>query len=188
MTGIWYYNFQNQNITLDSKCLKHSVYNWANSVALLSSSQPCSVVVPVPTYCECLVLSRNKQDIENVPTFSGWHTVQNLREWTHPSLANLEGQLHTKDKLEGVNFDSSASKTRKLCITHSLEALVVPSCKLWFLLSFFFFLDHIYGVWENHNVKVFDMPGTCLTKNMFITFHEYTPVAQIILCMTFSWM
>ena len=31
-------------------------------------------------------------------TFSGWCTVQ---RWTHPSLVNLEGQLHAQDRLEG---------------------------------------------------------------------------------------
>ena len=37
----------------------------------------------------------------NVPTSSGWCTVQIFRRWIHPSLTNLEGQLHAQDKLEG---------------------------------------------------------------------------------------
>ena len=60
------------------------------------------------------VLSR----MEGTRTFSGSRAVQSFRGWTHPSLANLEGQLHAQD-LKGVKIGSSASKTRKMCVTRS---------------------------------------------------------------------
>ena len=45
--------------------------------------------------------------------------MQSFRGRTHPSLSNLEGQLHAQDRLEGVKIGSSASlgaltKTRQI--------------------------------------------------------------------------
>ena len=54
--------------------------------------------------------------VEWIHTFSGWCTIQSFRGWTHPSLLNLESQLHASDRLEGVNLGSSAPKTCKLCV------------------------------------------------------------------------
>ena len=49
-------------------------------------------------YCmDINVLSQMK----GAHTFSGWRSVQSFRRWTQPSLANLEGQLHAQDRLEG---------------------------------------------------------------------------------------
>ena len=54
-------------------------------------------------------------------TFPGWRTVKSFKGWTHPSLANLEGQLHAQRRLEGVKIAYSASKTHKLCVIGCLH-------------------------------------------------------------------
>ena len=83
-------------------------YNWTNSsyfdvdAGLLSTAW---------TY--------NLSQMEGTHTFSGWCSVQSFGGWTHPSLANLEGQLHAQDRLKGVTITSSVSKMCKLCVIGS---------------------------------------------------------------------
>lgn len=48
----------------------------------------------------CLVLCTHVlNEGENVCTSSSWRTVQSFKEWLHPSLPDLESQLHAQDKL-----------------------------------------------------------------------------------------
>ena len=45
---------------------------------------------------------------------------------------------------------------------------------------------HIYGIWVNPDVKVFDKPRYLTNKNMLIISLKYTPVTQITLCIILS--
>ena len=65
---------------------------------------------------------RSTDDGENIPTLPGWRTVQNFRQWTRPSLAHLGGQHHARNKREGGELGSGASRTCKLCVTGSRES------------------------------------------------------------------
>ena len=56
---------------------------------------------------------------------------------------------------------------------------VVPSCKVW---------HHIYAVWVNPNVKVFDKPRHLINNNKKVSYLPsiHTKVTQIILCTILS--
>ena len=62
---------------------------------------------------------KTTEDPKTVPTFQANALQEVFEGETCSSLATSEGQLHAQDKLEGVNFGSSASETRKLRIIES---------------------------------------------------------------------
>ena len=64
-------------------------------------------------------------EVETVPTFSGWRTMQNFR--THSSFANSEGQITHRTNLTRVNFGSSAKKTCKPYVIGSPVNVTVGS-------------------------------------------------------------
>ena len=81
--------------------LKNVWYNWAHSAINVIAMLYLTNV----NFCACLSLrcilncGQSTEDWKTIPTFSSWCTVQGIRGWTHPLIPNLEGRLHTRDKL-----------------------------------------------------------------------------------------
>ena len=53
-------------------------------------------------------------------------TTQSFREWTHPSVANIEGQLHAPGNFEGGEFCFWVWKTCKLYVVGSPDTIHRP--------------------------------------------------------------
>ena len=121
---------------LDSKCNAHSFLQSKKAVILMLMQVCCLLYGH-----KCFVPNGR-----NSHFFSGWRTVQSFRGWTHPSLANLEGQLHAQERLEGGHRRAHCASLGALHVHY----LVLTSYDKVGMYSTHYLSKGISRVWHRH--------------------------------------